>query len=643
MRACYARIHFVITRGRRRQTLGLTMAELFIAMALLALGAAVVGQAFTNMRSSRVYVRSEAEQVAELLRSLRQQAITQGRPVGLGIPSQGGTRAASDGYYLLEGERRPKVVRRVVMDGDRAIQISGCYWPELAFGPPPTGAFSNSSYTLADWEAPYPQDGLIMFLPSGEMLTNLPTFQGEAALVLGYAVQVSGAALGNLLQGAKGPVVVWVSVLGEVRLEGGISGAPGRVNEAAVGSAMGVVPPLSSNSNGNPSFVTITGQVSPLQMSPPANPNTLGTVAPGNTGTLRRKRYVSLKVTASDPDGDALTCAWTSGGNSGAFTKKDDVRMHYDPTLKVWVATWAWHPPDGATGNQQFSLEATVRDGRGGSATLSGAISGGGTFRILTPGKLAFTRGNDTWMSNWDGSDPVIVAYGMERPRWGRGSSMICCNKVGTGDLFICSPDGRSQELIYTASGYTSAGSFNHRGNRVLFAVDSGGVLEIKQVDPWGGNLGGWNYADPGLLPSPTTRPVVDCHPNDDTVVVSHSVDGAGPHPIVIIHEDDSVPDETLLVEGYDASFTRDGNSLVYRTVDGRMALYRLGDPAPATSAPMSSPRLPRMSNDGNYGVFQANDGSRDNCFIFFDGAGLSQPQKLFDFPEPCGHPDWAE
>jgi hypothetical protein len=634
--------------GHRFRKQAFSIAELVVAMALLALGALVVAQAFTNMRSSRVYVKAEAEQVAELMRSLRQQAITQGRPLGLGIPSDNGTRTVSGGYYLLEGEHHPKVVRRILMGNQRAVQISGCHWPELPFQASSGGAFSNSSYTLANWEPPFPQDGLLMFLPSGEMLTNLPTHQGEAAVVLGYSLQTSASSVGGSpaiqLQQAKGPVVVWCSVLGEVRLEGGLQGAPGRISDTAPSSLAASVPPLTTGSNSNPVFVVAASQSSPLQVSPPANPNTLGSVAPGNTGTLRRSRYISLKVTARDPDGDALYCNWVSGGASGTFTKENEVRMHYDPTEQLWVATWAWHPPQTVADNQQFSLEATVSDKRGGSATLSGVLSGGGTFRILPPGKLAFSRGNDTWMSNWDGSDPVIVARGMIRPRWSPGGTMICCNKVGTGDLVVVSPDGRAQTPIHTATGYVSSGSFNYRSNQVRFVSQESGSTQIVEAQPWGGGESTWNCDETNLLAQfpAGTDPVVDCNPNEEVVVVSNSAGVAG--PIVLIRENnDTLPDETLLgVTGFDASFTHNGD-LVYRNAANQVVIHPLGGGVDVTSAAQPNLRLPRMSNNRNYGVFQASDGTKDNCFLFFDGAGLSQPLQLFSFPEPCRHPDWAE
>lgn len=183
--------------GPPKKRRGLTLAELILSIALLALGTSVLVQGFINLRGSRVSVKAEAEQLAELMRTLRQQAITENRPLGLGFPTQSGALPASNGYYVLEGEHRPKVTRRVVMVHDRSVQVSGCFWPELSFTPSPTSTFSNSSYSLSTWQVPYPQDGVLMFLPSGEVLTNLPTVQGEAALVLGYAIEGNSGNIGG--------------------------------------------------------------------------------------------------------------------------------------------------------------------------------------------------------------------------------------------------------------------------------------------------------------------------------------------------------------------------------------------------------------------------------------------------------------
>lgn len=60
---------------------------------------------------------------------------------------------------------------------------------------------------------------------------------------------------------------------------------------------------------------------------------------------------ISLKVTASDADNDALTCAWTATG--GSFTRSTG-------------DTTTWLSP-AAVG--QYSIQALVTDGAGGSAT----------------------------------------------------------------------------------------------------------------------------------------------------------------------------------------------------------------------------------------------------------------------------------
>ena len=641
---------FVTTRGYRPGPRGLSLIEVIVSLALLALGAVVLAQGFINLRSSRAHVKAEAEQLAELMRTLRQQAVTENRPLGLGFPTQGGSRAASNGYYQLEGEQHPKVVRRVTMARDRAVQVSGCFWPEMPFTQPPTTTFSNSSYGLSTWQVPYPQDGILMFLPSGEVLTNLPTVQGEAAIVLGYAIQGTASSVGGnpamQLQRVKGPVVVWCSLFGEVRLEGGLGSAPTRVSDVVASGAPADVPALTGSSNSNPTFVNQPLKSNPLEVSPPANPNTLPAVAGGMTGTLRRKRYLSLKVTARDADGDALWCTWRqNSGSSGTFTKTEDVRMVYDPKIDMWVATWAWHPPDGANPGDEFPLEATIQDHRGGSATLSGLISGGGQFRILTPGKLAFRRGADIWVSNWDGSDPVIVTKNRSRPRWNHdGGAIVCMN--GSNGLSVVTPDGRHQPTdICTVPGVTwmSPGSFNAYDNGIVVATESGGVVSVGEVTPWdiGQTPGGWPV-DPLLtanIPA-GSKPVVDCNPADvNQVLVSFSGSAVG--PMVLLDKSQPSNSQVLPLTGSEASFCATGE-IIYRSAEGQITRAPLTGPAgPTASLPNAHfPRCSLLSGSGP-AVVSGDDGG-ENCILFQQGNTLTGPLKLFSFPEICTEPDFA-
>ncbi|MBX3167885.1 MAG: hypothetical protein KF760_10755 [Candidatus Eremiobacteraeota bacterium] len=602
-----------------------------------------------NLRSSRVHVKAEAEQLAELMRTLRQQAITENRPLGLGFPTQGGSRAASNGYYQLDGEQHPKVLRRVVMGRERGVQVSGCFWPEMPFTPPPTSTFSNSSYVLGNWQVPHPQDGILMFLPSGEVLTNLPTVQGEAAVVLGYAIEGSPGTVGGRpamqLQRVKGPVVVWCSLFGEVRLEGGLSGAAARVSDTVAAGAAADVPPLTGSSNSNPAFVAQPMQTNLLEVSPPANLNTLPTVAGGMTGTLRSKRYLSLKVTARDSDGDALWCSWTQrGGTAGTFTKTEDIRMVYDPKIDMWVATWAWHPPDGAGAGDEFPLEATIDDHRGGTATLSGLISGNGHFRILRPGKLAFRRDSDIWVSNWDGSDPVIVAKGLEKPRWNHDGNAIVCRN-GTNGMAVVTPDGRRRTDVCTLGGasWMSPGSFNRYDNRILLASESSGTISVGEINPWDSGQTPAAWPDPSNLLSnfPSgSQPVVDCNPSDSNqVIISRSDGNIG--TMVILDKSESANSQVLTLTGSEASYCPNGE-IVYRSAAGQISRAAITATAPGPTASVNNAHFPRVAGADGRAVVSGDDGG-PNCILFMDGNNLTGPLKLFSFPEPTSDPDWAD
>ena len=637
------------TRGKRSRPAGLSLIEVIVSLALLALGAVVLAQGFINLRGSRAHVKAEAEQLAELMRTLRQQAITENRPLGLGFPTQGGTRAASNGYYQLEGEHHPKVLRRVTMARDRAVQVSGCFWPEMTFTQPPTTTFSNSSYELSTWQVPYPQDGVLMFLPSGEVLTNLPTVQGEAAVVLGYAIEGTVSNVGGQpamqLQRVKGPVVVWCSLFGEVRLEGGLGSAPSRVSDTVAAGNPADVPALTGSSNSNPTFVNQPSRPNPLEVSPPANLNTLPTVAGGTTGTLRRRRYLSLKVTARDADGDALWCTWKQeSGTTGTFTKTEDIRMVYDPKIDMWVATWAWHPPDTAAAGDEYPLEATISDHRGGSATLSGLISGGGTFRILRPGKLAFRRGTEIWVSNWDGSDPVIVAKGLDKPRWNHeGSAIVCQN--GTNGLAVVTPDGRRRTDVCTALGVTwmSPGAFNRYDNAIVLATESGGTSSVGEIDPWS------TGQSPAAWPDPTnlmanfpagSHPVVDCNPADSNQVIISRSDGAI-GTMVILDKSEPANSRLLTLTGSEASYCPNGE-IVYRSADGQISRAAVTATAPGPTASVNNAHFPRVAGADGRAVVSGDDGG-PNCILFMDGNNLTGSLKLFSFPEPTSDPDWAD
>jgi prepilin-type N-terminal cleavage/methylation domain-containing protein len=615
---------------------GMSLLEIMVTLGLIALMAVALGQGFQSLGRGRQGVRAEAEQLAELLRSLRQQAIAQSRPVGLGLAA---AQPVTTGYYILEGETLPKIVRRKELP----ISLCGGSWPELSFVAGTGRPLLGAGYSLAQWRPPQPTDGLLMFLPSGEMCTNLPTFQGQVALVLGRAIRASRVAGGNEIQQVQEPAVIWCSALGEIRLDQGLLGAPGRAVAQLTGSPSATPPGLTRAANRNPTFVTLPTHGSPLQISPPPNSYTLGTVAPGRTGTLRLDRYVSLKVSARDPDGDTLYCRWTARGDSGRFTKQGEVKMHYEPSLDCWQGTLAWHSPITAAANDNYQLEAEVVDLRGGSARLSGSLAGGGNFQMLTPGKLAYSRQNDTWMSNWDGSDPVIVTRGLNRPRWSRGGRLLVCTNPTSAshELWIVSPDGRDRRQVYTGSprSQISPGSFTTYNNEVCFVENTAAGYRLGQVEVWGDatQTPVW-LADLPTLP-PGCQPFVDCHPDGDHWLISTD----NPTVPMLSVADGGVV--TPLPPGAEASYNYTGTEILYRSAAAQLdrapiaADGTLG--ASSASLNLSGVRCARFSRDGNYVVATATASNTDNCFLIFGGLDLTRPMQLFE--EESSDPDWAD
>jgi prepilin-type N-terminal cleavage/methylation domain-containing protein len=644
-------------RGTGRARRGFSLIEILIAVAMIALGFAMLTGSLANFRSNRGVVRGDAELLAELLRSLRQQAITQHRPVGVGLPNASRAATTSTGYYVLEGEVRPKVVRRVPLVEGQAGQLTGGFWPEVPFSKP-GNTFTGSQYSLASWEPPFPEDGLVMFLPSGEMLTNLPVHQGQAALVLARSIEARWGSVDSQpaieIVRAQTPMVVWCSILGEIHIEAGLKGSATRSVASPVASTgMAGVPPLTNDANAPPRFDVTR----PLTISPPPNANTLGHVASGMTGTLRKDRYVSLKIAAVDPNGDQLWCDWSCVGSSktSVFTKKGPVRMAYNPQTSKWESTWAWHAPVDADSDEAYRLQAVITDGRGGSAQLSSSLSGNGDFKILAPGFLAFTRGGNTWMSNWDGTDPVIVAKGLTAPRWSRdGTALVVRNGDAGTQLWVISPDGRSRRQVVNepAGTYVSPGTFDDDDDDIGYVTVGAAPnsLKVKVRDVWEGPGSGSAWGDASVLIPFTQadRPVVDFHTEGKWMLLSTSAAAGG--PMYLVSDDQTVP---LDVTGSQASWSSDGTEIVFRTAaDANQFEVRklpLADPMGATAvvdpivvatggrSGLKSPRFSPGSTGPRYVVGEIDDGGTPNCCLFW---GAVPELKLFQ--QPSAEPDWS-
>jgi hypothetical protein len=109
-------------------------------------------------------------------------------------------------------------------------------------------------------------------------------------------------------------------------------------------------------SDGRGGSVQSTVNVDVAPPIPTNNPPTITAGPTANPTTLDYPQTTALSLTASDPDGDTLTYAWTQSPASpaGSFSSST-------------AANPTWTPPR-VTANTAFELRVAVSDGRGGSA-----------------------------------------------------------------------------------------------------------------------------------------------------------------------------------------------------------------------------------------------------------------------------------
>ncbi|MEW6280387.1 MAG: hypothetical protein AB1758_17285, partial [Candidatus Eremiobacterota bacterium] len=185
------------------------------------------------------------------------------------------------------------------------------------------------------------------------------------------------------------------------------------------------------------------------------------TLPPGIDATVRADGYLTLEVTAGDPDGEPLVCQWRTS-DPGGFSSLSRTEMHYGPG--GWVSRWEFHPPPDAPVNSIYTLECVVTDPRGGSAT--GRIGATGTVQILPAQRIAFTDavGARTYAMNVDGTGLTTMDPGQPGIRY-----KICG----------WSPDG-SKLLIKSSAGWTGVGEdrmdlyvMNHDGSGLARVLDT--------------------------------------------------------------------------------------------------------------------------------------------------------------------------
>lgn len=373
-----------------RRSRAFTLLEIMLVMLLMGLVGGMGVFAFRRATRSGE-ARGVTELVAEELRGARNRALSQRIPVAVVMPSAGGTQGQAQSLYILEGETKPHVTRRVVYSREYPqSQLFVGLWPVAGSAGRDdiqTGA-NGQEFTVNHWQVPVPTDYVLMFTPAGTVKSNgWPHFDGHYHLVVSEGVVAaptgpptgSGVSTVNYfaLSQVGLPSTITISPAGGVSVQKGLTGLTSGVavrDHALTATAGGVLPPLWTAA-GNQDPVVSSARLDPPQIPPfKIHPN----------------EKTALVLEATDPDGDPLYVNWTTvPANTGRFSLASQSKMDWAPgSPGRWRSCWVWTPPEGWAAGSTCQLRYQVSDGQGGSST--GLIAGDCTS--VPPTRLVFAQ-----------------------------------------------------------------------------------------------------------------------------------------------------------------------------------------------------------------------------------------------------------
>ncbi len=483
----------MVKETHKIKRLGLSLAEVLIVIGLLSLS-------FGLWTLSEGAQDEGAELVATLLagelRAARKTAQAQGFPVAVAFPTASGSRGHSQSLVRLEGHHRPRMVR-VVDTSARApgSQIFfGLVQPGNLEADPDRSDLNGTEFSLATWEPP---DGLevLVFLPSGTLVSSSPFRDGQREIVCADGVEYSGRQVAGVdtfvLTTAANPFTVTITQAGEIGLRKGLPEGASVTLQEPFPPSLGapVAPALLTTANQAPA-ATSSFHPAPVASTLPA----------GASGTVKLGGFVSLRLEATDADGDQLLAHW-SCPEGGAFNFEEPVPMEWHPQEAVWRSLHQWYPPPDAEAGDLFTLEYEVFDGRGGQTT--GRVGLTGVVQVLPEGRILFQgrlNGNaEICVINADGSDLTNLTQhpaGDREPIWSPDGSQIAfwSDRAGNPRLYLMKGDGTHLEELLDPQAFgithvVEAPSFDPSGTLLTFLGRQGGhwevfVLSLDGSDP---------------------------------------------------------------------------------------------------------------------------------------------------------------
>lgn len=468
---------------------GFSLLEILLSLSILGV---LVGAALTSLKPARAKAgsRALAQNLAGILESARGRARHKNVPVGVGLSSSGGTTPATRGVYLLEGEIKPKIFQVRDLTDRGGVIFSGIWnWdgsPTSTAGGQERGT-PGERFFLSDWQAPYSSDPLIVFTPSGAVVSNLPRVDNRFLLVGCDSCQWSATSLAGQptfrLDSVSSPWTVQVTSGGQIRVEMGLwqgTQVPLRASTTAV-----VAPTLPRPAvpvNQNPTPPTIQAYPAPVT----------GALPPGVDALVPIDGSLTLEAVSHDPDGDALTAYWTASG--GIFSHSSKTAMQWDREKLHWVSHWVWTPPVGAAPGATYTLTCTISDPTGGTA--SGRLGVGGRVDTLPSDKLAFEedvqpttgpRYECITICNPDGTDRKRLT-GPSTPRtyypnWAPDGQTLAFIDTTARVIYEIRRDGSGLRALVTLPNRPSDIAYRSDGTSLYISTNDGAIHEHRFQD----------------------------------------------------------------------------------------------------------------------------------------------------------------
>lgn len=528
-------------------------------------------------------VGSLAQELAGEMERARQRAVSFQMPTAVVLPSAGAGRGTRS-FYVLQGEVQPRISRVKTWGDDiyEGVAIIPGHWslsgPGGGYqsgGPLPNLASSN--FDFAGWQAPHPNHAHFVFLPGGEVFSNLELHFDDAyhiPVCAGYEGRV--AALGGVTSWEltrTGPAAtVVVSRLGAVRVDPGLTRgrAIQQPDRLAVPGALVDPPALPAPTNQAPRIQTV-------EVLPPPHP---ATRSPGIDATVDLGGHLTVRLEVAEPDGDPLQARLLSrhisggGGDPGVSSSPETLRLEWNGS--AWVGRTQWQVPADAQVGAIYRLRVEVEDPDG--LTDSSTFGAQGEVEVIARGKILFTHQGRLSLMNTDGTEifPLLeVPINTQQAKLSPDRTRIAFAGQGGGypwGIYVTDLEGTelrrltpvmAPQFEYYSPQWNADGSriYAYREetpnvNAALFELDPSGVAppRIFNSGPWPGDYSG---------PLIDTTTMVSVHSGGiytiDTVTGARGTDL---YPSVgWTGSPKFSPDETFAIYMHGPTYSMDGNT----------------------------------------------------------------------------------